>query len=54
MDKIKLYIFHTGKVRVDRAIPLHERNPLAVTGLFRGKDKQLILPVSAYLIEHPR
>ena len=54
MDKIKLYIFHTGKVRVDRAIPLHERNPLAVTGLFRSKAKQMILPVSAYLIVHPR
>ena len=54
MDKIKLYLFHTGKVRVDRAIPLHERNPLAVTGLFRGKAKQMILPVSAYLIVHPK
>lgn len=54
MSKMKLHIFHTGLVRVDRAIPLHERNPLAVTGLFRSKDKQLILPVSAYLIEHPR
>ena len=48
IDKIKLYIFHTGKVRVDRAIPLHERNPLAVTGLFRSKAKQMILPVWAY------
>lgn len=54
MNKIQLYIFHTGKVRVDRAIPLHECNPLAVTGLFRGKDKQMILPVSAYLIIHPK
>ena len=54
MDKIKLYIFHTGKVRVDRAIPLHECNPLAVTGLFRSKAKQMILPVSAYLIVHPK
>lgn len=54
MDSIILHIFHTGKVRVDRAIPLHERNPLAVTGLFRSKEKQMILPVSAYLIEHPK
>lgn len=54
MDKIMLTIFHTGKVRVDRAIPLHERNPLAVTGLFRSKEKQMVLPVSAYLIEHPK
>lgn len=54
MHDLQLCIFHTGRVRVDRAIPLHERNPLAVTGLFRGRDKQLILPVSAYLIVHPQ
>lgn len=54
MANIQLFIFHTGKVRVDRAIPLHERNPLAVTGLFRGRSKQMILPVSAYLIVHPK
>lgn len=53
MAEIRIYIFHTGKVRVDRAIPLHERNPLAVTGLFCGRKKQMILPVSAYLIVHP-
>lgn len=51
---IKVHIFHTGTVRVDRAIPLYERNPLAVTGLFRSKDKSMILPVSCYLIEHPK
>lgn len=54
MDKIKVYVFHTGQVRVDRAIPLQEKNPLAVTGLLRSKDKQMILPVSAYLIVHPK
>ena len=47
MDKIRLYMFHTGKVWVDRAIPLHEHDPLAATGLFRGKEKQMILPVWA-------
>lgn len=50
---IKLHIFHTGSVVVDRAIPYHERNPLAVTGFLRGRDKKLTLPVSCYLIEHP-
>ena len=54
MSSLKLYIFHTGKVRVDQAIPLHENNPLAVTGLFRSKKKKMILPVSAYLIVHPK
>lgn len=51
---IKVHIFHTGSVRVDRAIPFKERNPLAVTGFFRGEDKKLTLPVSCYLIQHPR
>lgn len=54
MSKIKVTVFHTGKVRVDRAIPLHERNPLAVTGIFRSEEKKMILPVSAYLITHPQ
>lgn len=52
--ELKLHIFHTGSVKVDRAIPLHEKNPFAVTGLFRGKDKQMVLPVSSYLIQHPK
>jgi len=51
---IRAHIFHTGEVIVDRAIPYHESNPLAVTGLFRSKDKKLTLPVSCYLIEHPK
>lgn len=54
MNKIQVYVFHTGKVRVDKAIPLHERNPLALTGIFRGKKNQMILPVSVYLIRHPK
>ena len=51
---IKVHIFHTGKVKVDIAIPHKEKNPLAVTGFFRSKEKQVILPVSCYLIEHPK
>ncbi|MEA4911000.1 MAG: N-acyl homoserine lactonase family protein [Oscillospiraceae bacterium] len=51
---IRIHIFHTGKVIVDRSIPYHESNPLAVTGFLRGKDKKLTLPVSCYLIEHPK
>lgn len=50
---IKVHVFHTGSVKVDKAIPLHENNPFAVTGLFRGEEKKMILPVSCYLIEHP-
>lgn len=51
---IKTHVFHTGKVKVDIAIPLGERNPLAFTGLFRGKEKKCLLPVSCYLLEHPK
>ena len=51
---IKIHVFHTGSVRVDRAIPYKEANPFAVTGLFRSKDKKIVLPVSCYLIEHPK
>lgn len=51
---IKVHIFHTGSVRVDRAIPHREKNPIAVTGLFRSSQKKMILPVSCYLIEHPK
>lgn len=49
---MKVHIFHTGAVKVDRAVPLKEKNRLAVTGLFRGEKKKVTLPVSSYLIEH--
>lgn len=51
---IKIHIFHTGSVIVDQAIPHREKNPLAVTGFLRSKNKKLELPVSCYLIEHPK
>ena len=51
---MKVHVFHTGKVKVDIAIPLGEKNPLAFTGFFRPKSKKRRLPVSAYLIEHPK
>jgi len=51
---MKVHVLHTGSVRVDRAIPFREKNPLAVTGFFRGKEKKLLLPVSCYLVDHPK
>ncbi len=51
---IKVHIFHTGSVRVDQSIPHRERNPIAVTGVLRGERKKITLPVSCYLIEHPK
>lgn len=50
---IKVHIFHTGSVIVDEAIPYHQNNPAAVTGLCRSSSHRIILPVSCYLIEHP-
>lgn len=53
---INIHVLHTGLVRVDRALPFHGlyRNPLAFTGLFRSAKNQVTLPVSSYLIEHPK
>lgn len=52
--KIKVYVIHTGRVKVDRAVPYKEKNPFATLGLFRSKDKKIELPVSCYLIDHPK
>ena len=37
---IKVHIFHTGKVRVDCAIPYKEKNPLSVTGFLDRRRKR--------------
>lgn len=53
---IKVHVLHTGLVQVDRALPFHDyyRNPLAFTGVLRSHINQITLPVSSYLIEHPK
>ncbi|CAK1222972.1 Glyoxylase or a related metal-dependent hydrolase [Fructobacillus fructosus] len=55
-NEIKIHILHTGLVKVDKALPFHGkfRNPLAFTGLFRSEVNQVTLPVSSYIIEHPK
>lgn len=55
-NSIKIHVMHTGLVRVDKALPFHGiyRNPLAFTGLFRSEKNKITLPVSSYLIEHPK
>lgn len=55
-DKIRIHVLHTGLVKVDRALPYHGlyRNPFAFTGIFRSEKNQITLPVSSYLIEHPK
>jgi glyoxylase-like metal-dependent hydrolase (beta-lactamase superfamily II) len=56
MTNIKIHVLHTGLVQVDKALPFHDkyRNPLAYTGMFRSHVNQITLPVSSYLIEHPK
>jgi N-acyl homoserine lactone hydrolase len=53
---MKVHILHCGRVRVDSALPFAEKswNPIAYTGVFRSMKHQIWLPVSAYLIEHPK
>ena len=54
--KIKIHVFHTGTVGVDPAVPFRDtsKNPIAYTGLFQSAKRRIYLPVSAYLIEHPK
>ena len=53
---IKVHVLACGSTVVDEALPFssRSRNPLAFTGLFRGKRHKISVPVRAYLVEHPR
>lgn len=55
-SSLKLHILHCGRVRVDRALPFKEKtwHPAPFTGWLRSMNYQLWLPVSSYLIEHPK
>lgn len=56
MSEIKIHVLHTGTVIVDEALPFHHDYdaPLAWIGLFRSKEHIIQIPVSSYLIEHPK
>src|SRR5690606_28315647 len=53
---MKVHIFHTGKVYIDRALAYKEKSfhPMPYTGWLRGKKTKSWVPVSTYLIEHPK
>lgn len=53
---IKIRIFHTGRVCVAPSLPFggNEKNPLKKSPIMVKKKDRLWLPVSAYLIEHPK
>ena len=55
-EKIKVNIFHCGEVGVDPAVPFRDmsKNPIPYTGIGRSSNLRIWLPVSAYLIEHPK
>ena len=56
MSTIKIHIMHTGQVRVAQDLPFggEHTNLLKASGLLTPASKKLWLPVSAYLIEHPK
>ena len=49
---IKIHILPCGSTVVDEALPFSNksRNPLAFTGILRGKKHKISVPVTAYLI----
>ncbi len=56
MAGIKIHVFHTGEVCVSPNLPFggDNCNVIKASGIFEKKENRLWLPVSAYLIEHPR
>lgn len=56
MANIKIHVFHTGEVCVAPDLPFggDNSNAIKASGVFDKKDDRLWLPVSAYLIEHPK
>lgn len=56
MANITVRIFHTGSVCVSPALPFggENKNPLKLSPIMTRRSERLWLPVSAYLIEHPK
>lgn len=56
MATIKIHVFHTGEVCVAPDLPFGGDNCSAIkaSGIFGKKADRMWLPVSAYLIEHPK
>lgn len=56
MSKIKIHVFHTGSVCVSPAVPFggEHCSTLKASGLFLPQSKRIWVPVSCYVIEHPK
>lgn len=55
-EQIKIHVLHVGKVRIAPALAFggEKCSPLQASGIFTASAKRIWLPVSAYLIEHPK
>lgn len=51
-SKVQVHVMHTGRVKVDRALPFKELEAVPAVNV-RGEPYQMWLPMSSYLIEHP-
>ena len=56
MSDIKIHVLHTGAVCVAPDLPFggDHCNAIKASGIFQPRENRLWLPVSAYLIEHPK
>ena len=56
MSIIRIRVFHTGEVCVAPDLPFggDDSNAIKASGVFGKKEDRLWLPVSVYLIEHPK
>ena len=56
MAGIKIHVFHTGEVCVAPDLPFggDNSNAIKASGVFGDRSERIWLPVSAYLIEHPK
>lgn len=56
MSNVKIHVLHTGAVCVAPDLPFggDHCNAIKASGIFQPRKNRLWLPVSAYLIEHPK
>ncbi|MBP3487823.1 MAG: N-acyl homoserine lactonase family protein [Roseburia sp.] len=56
MDKIRIHVFHCGRVCVSPYLPFGGKHCslMKAAGLTTRKKDRIWLPVSAYLVEHPK
>lgn len=56
MTTMRIHVLHTGEVCVSPYLPFggEHCSPIKASGIFGKKSDRMWLPVSAYLIEHPK